>query len=694
MADWGPEKVVTTDGGVDRILRTARDKPELASTFSKYANELSAHGVYRHRNPSTGKFRLLWFLDLTPSQIAERKASFERSLAIDSDLEIPAPDGITFRPYQRGGIDFAVQKDGCLIADSPGLGKTPQAIGVINVCEKIHRVLVICPNIVKRNWVNEIFRFSTRDLSVSIATSKVFPGSDIVIINYDILWKWRKKLEYYWDLIILDECAYLKNPKAKRTKAVLGYYPVAGDVAKGNEKISALVAKKKIALSGTPMANGDPSEMFGLLRWLDPVNWRSKTEFMAAFCGKRYDPSLGKYVGVPNHAALQSKLRETVMIRRLKRDVAKEMPPKIRQVVEVDASSLVAASKELRRFQAYEHRLARLRALLELSKTKGSEVYRQALAEFRKGMRVAFEEMGEIRRDAAIAKVPIGIDYCREMVDSGCKSIVFAHHRRALEMLHAAFPDNSELIYGGMDNRDRKIDRFNNDPACRILFSAITIAIGWNANAADTIVFFEGDWVPATISQAEDRGHRLGKVGALSVVHLVIAGSFDARLAARVIEKQAVIEACLDPDSESASDPIIPIQDIPPVPIEPMRRAAEAIAGWMPGFITGLSRDLLEHAADAINPVDRIIIEELKAQGREFHPVESVLAAQILFRYPSIIPVASLDGIRRLRLEPDGIKPTDVAGIERMIRDSGDRHPIRPVPEPMPSGAQQIEILF
>jgi SWI/SNF-related matrix-associated actin-dependent regulator of chromatin subfamily A-like protein 1 len=151
------------------------------------------------------------------------QAAIEASRATDADVDIPVPAGLAYLPYQRAGIAYCMERDGALIGDDMGLGKTPQAIGTINVDPDCKRVLVICPASLKLNWAKELRRWLSRPMTVGVAEGSNFPATDIVIINYDIVAKHRATIDTIeWDNLIVDEAHYLKNPKAQRTKAILG----------------------------------------------------------------------------------------------------------------------------------------------------------------------------------------------------------------------------------------------------------------------------------------------------------------------------------------------------------------------------------------------------------------------------------------------------------------------------------------
>lgn len=151
------------------------------------------------------------------------QAAIEASRATNADVAIPAPEGLDYLGYQKAGIAYAMERPGTLIGDDMGLGKTMQAIGAINADPDARRVLIICPASLKLNWAKELRKWLVRPLSIGVADGKTFPATDIVIINYDVVGKHRARIDAVeWDSLIVDECHYLKNPKAQRTKAVLG----------------------------------------------------------------------------------------------------------------------------------------------------------------------------------------------------------------------------------------------------------------------------------------------------------------------------------------------------------------------------------------------------------------------------------------------------------------------------------------
>jgi len=156
-----------------------------------------------------------------------------------------------------------------------------QAIGVINADESVRRVLVVCPASLKINWLRELKKWLVRPLEVGIADSKCFPSTDIVVINYDIAQKYERSLAAGWDLMIVDEAHYLKNPKALRTRFILGHR-----ARRPADSKSGIPARRKIFLTGTPICNR-PVELWPILHALDAVAWPNFFKYAERYCGAR-----------------------------------------------------------------------------------------------------------------------------------------------------------------------------------------------------------------------------------------------------------------------------------------------------------------------------------------------------------------------------------------------------------------------
>jgi len=469
----------------------------------------------------------------------------------DADsIEVPAPEGMIYRAFQKEGIAWALDHPSTLIADEMGLGKTIQALGVINADPKVHSALIVCPLSVALNWRDEISKWLVRDLSVGVATSKEFPDTDIVIAHWGIVAKHTDALRMReWDLIALDEAHYAKNPKAKRTKAIFGY--------RDDEPLR---AAHQLALTGTPIPNR-PVELYPLLKWLAPGKFGSWSQYVRKYCNGHQDRWGWDVSGSSNLDELQEHLRRLVMIRRLKQDVLTELPPKTRQVILLDPTTpelRAVLRTEAKVEKETKAKVAKAKKAVAIAKGKGAEAYNAAVKELRLAEGIEFSELSRVRHETALAKVPQVISHAQDILSNdGQKLVIFAHHRDVIEALREGLELGDDdapgvgvvSIMGGDDPEERKlaIDSFQNDPEVRVFIGSIGAAKeGITLTAADISIFAELDWVPGNLSQAEDRIHRIGQQNSVLIQHLLVDGSIDAKMSHDVLAKQAVLDQALD----------------------------------------------------------------------------------------------------------------------------------------------------
>lgn len=501
------------------------DRPDVAIKLAPYADELARTALATHQERT--------------------QAAVAASRATDADIEVPCPEGLAYMPFQRAGIAYALGRINTIIADEMGLGKTIQAIGVINADPTIKRVLVIAPASLKLNWKRELERWLTRPLTVGLANGAL-PATEICIINYDIIRKHDVALKAQpWDLMIADECHYLKSHKAKRTQGVLGHWD-----ADPEKRIEPIPAKRRIYMTGTPIVNR-PIELWSILH---SMGWKSWRDYVVRYCAA-YEGSHGWDVSGASHLdELQEKLRSTVMVRRLKKDVLTELPAKRRQIIELPSNGCAGAVRaEQDAWTSHHENLEALQTRAELAKASDDDDdYRMAVEMLRSAWGAAFEEMARVRHEVALAKVPQVVEHLLEAVDSSDKVILFCHHHDVenayCEALTSAGVGWVKLT-GEMTlpARQASVDAFQTDPAVKVFIGGIQAAgVGITLTAASHVVFAELDWVPGNMSQAEDRCHRIGQTESVLVQHLVLEGSLDAVMARRLVAKQAVIDAALD----------------------------------------------------------------------------------------------------------------------------------------------------
>jgi len=481
---------------------------------------------------------------LDPRAAAQANQAIAASRATNVAVDIPVPAGLEYLPYQKAGIAYALGRPNTLVGDEMGLGKTIQAIGVINADPSIKSVLVVCPASIKINWARELTKWLMRPLSIGIVNGE-FPRTDVVIVNYDVLAKFRPQIDArQWDMLCADEVHFAKNPKAQRTQALLG-----------NRKAGkpGIKARRRLFLSGTPIVNR-PIELFPLVEALDPDGLgRSFFQFAKRYTMATHNGFGWDFSGAANLEELQQRLRAKFMVRRLKSEVLKELPPKRRQVVVVPVPAAAAAAVANERAVFEEHRktIERANTAADAAKARGDkDGYQAAIKALHSANKIAFEKMSLVRHATAIAKIPALIEHITEILEAEPKVVVFCHHLDVVAALREAFPD-AALVTGAepsMAKRQAEVDRFQHDPECRVFVGTYPGAagVGWTLTAAQTVVFGELDFVPGNVSQAEDRLHRIGQLGSVLVQHLVFDSSVDTYMAQMIIDKQEVITATLD----------------------------------------------------------------------------------------------------------------------------------------------------
>lgn len=488
----------------------------------------------------------------------------EASMATDADIDVPAPDGLSYLPFQRAGIAYAMGRQRTLIADAMGLGKTIQALGFVNA-KDVKNVLVVAPASLRINWLREAERWLTRPFRFYVVDNpKLVPeDATFVVVNYDRLKGdvLESLMGRQWDLLVCDEAHMLKNEKAARTKAVFG---VEGRPRKGVEAKPGLIdrASALLVLTGTPILNR-PKEAYPLLHALDPRTWSNFFSFGKRYCaghqeavpmkGSRSKRLVWNFDGASNLEELQQRLRATIMVRRLKADVLKELPPKRRQIICLPANGAAkAVEDEWRGYRRSEEQMEQLQDQLELAQAAGdTDAYDQAVEKLRAAAKAAFEETSAVRKAVALAKLPAAIEYLKDLIDEQelPKLIVFGHHHDVIGGLAEAFGSQAVVVDGRTPNEKRQeaVDRFQTDPTCKVFVGGIRAAgVGLTLTAASTVAFVELDWTPGMMCQAEDRAHRIGQQNNVLVLHLVLDGSMDANMAKLLVAKQEVADAMLD----------------------------------------------------------------------------------------------------------------------------------------------------
>lgn len=560
LANWSePKRVRTKHGPKDLLKATPGDA--FWEAWKSAKQQLKDAGISLSKNEDG--WEALWWRPISEQEQHELKQAREASRATDADIEIPSPEGLDYLPFQRAGIAYALTHQNTLIGDEMGLGKTIQGIGVWNSDPTIKRVLIVCPASLRLNWRNEFKKWATRPVRIEVIIggkpdARPLDGWQVLIVNYDVLAKHKKWLEKFdFDLLIADECHYCKSPTAARTKALLGFTPRAGQKTKPEAPIR---AKRKLFLSGTPILNR-PVEVWPLIQAVDPSGLgRSFFKFALRYCGAKQNLYGWDFSGASNLDELQNLMRERFMVRRLKKDVLTELPPKQRQVIELPAngaSKLV--EKEKQTFASHREYIEALeRRLAEAEQFEAAGLAHDDDIEFlrrelRGARQTAFSEMSKARKAVALAKVPKVVEHLLNALEQG-PVVCFAHHIDVMDQIKVGIESEYRVatITGStpLAARQEAVEKFQGGRLDLIIGNIQAAGVGLTLTRSSHVVFAELDWVPANLSQAEDRCHRISQTESVLVQHLVLEDSLDAEMSRKLIAKQEVIDQALDRNTD------------------------------------------------------------------------------------------------------------------------------------------------
>ena len=380
---------------------------------------------------------------------------------------------------------------------------TVQAIGILNQLESFGTVLIVCPKTPMLNWRNEIKTWLIEDREIIVCNSKTDINNDnkIYIINYDILSK--VNIDKV-DVLIADEVHYAKNKTAQRSKT---FYKIK--------------TNRKIYLSGTPIMNR-PSEIYHIVKSLDKNVFGTQFEFWKRYCDLK-ETKWGKdYSGASNLEELNYKLRSSVMIRRMKEEVLKDMPDKIRQVIKFEGNKKLIEQE-----------------MLLYSNAKNENFRPSSMADIIK-----------LRQEIAIKKIPQILDYVNDTLENESKLIIFAHHKEVIETLERELSKEHQVVKidGSVSQEDRQnaVDKFQKGTANIFLGSIRACSEAITLTASNHVIFAEIDWTPGKNIQAEDRAYRIGQKNTVNITYLVYENSVDEYILNTNITKEEVINKALE----------------------------------------------------------------------------------------------------------------------------------------------------
>ncbi|MDG0834706.1 DEAD/DEAH box helicase [Roseateles saccharophilus] len=471
---------------------------------------------------------------------AERLRSLLGELAGGELPQIAPPAGLAaeLRPYQRRGLDWLqflrAQGLGGVLADDMGLGKTLQTLAHLLCEQQAGRLdapcLVVAPVSLLGNWRREAARFAPA------LRTRVWHGGgrhdggfaedcDLLIAPYSLLQRDRERwLAQRWHVVVLDEAQHVKNASTQ-----------AAQVA------SALQARQRIALSGTPLEN-HLGELWSLFHFLMPGFLGSQARFKTLFRTP---------IEKQGQAEPLQRLGRRVtpfMLRRTREAVAAELPPRIESTLPV---TLEGAQADL-----YETiRLATEKTVREALAARGlarSQIQvldallklRQACCDPRlvKGVPAA-------AKARASAKLVLLMELLAELLAEGRRVLVFSQFTSMLTLIEAELAAAGlswTKLTGQTQKRDTVIERFTSGAVPLFLISLKAGGTGLNLPQADVVIHYDPWWNPAVEAQATGRAHRIGQTRQVLVYRLVAEGTIEERMLALQARKAALAQGLLE----------------------------------------------------------------------------------------------------------------------------------------------------
>lgn len=424
------------------------------------------------------------------------------------------------RTYQQVGAAWlAGLKDlglGALLCDDMGLGKTLQAITALEGPS-----LVVAPTSVLRNWESELARFRP-NLKVSVyhgAGRSLDQNADVIITTYAIL---RLDIETLtrrkWRVAVLDEAHVIKNPDSQAARAACR-----------------IDAEFRIALSGTPVENR-LSDLWSQMQFANPGLLGTRSSFESRFARPVAQ-------GDEEAAARLATRVKPFILRRLKREVAPELPPRTEVVRHVE---LPAAERAI-----YDSVLlaARRDVMAKLGQGTGVMEALEALLRLRQAACHPSLVPGSGHKGSNSAKLELLLDILTEAAAEGHKALVFSQWTSFLDLIEPGL-QAAELPFlrldGSTTDRADVVARFQAVGGPPVLLMSLKAGgVGLNLTAADHVILTDPWWNPAAEDQAADRAHRIGQDRPVLVQRLVSLGTVEERILALQDRKRALAAAAL-----------------------------------------------------------------------------------------------------------------------------------------------------
>ena len=523
----------------------------LAGSLELSPEELMGHSV---KLPLYRALYLNKMLEAHDELSADRDKTYRRLINSfntirDGEYESPSELSGTLRPYQLYGYKWLRTLDaagfGGILADEMGLGKTVQMIAHLEALREENTLtlsLVVCPAALIYNWQEEFSRFAPA-LKTAVAAGgikerralyqslkeKKKENPLVLITGYELL---RKDIAWYEPLsfhtMVLDEAQHIKNMKAAVTKAV-----------------KVIKASHHFALTGTPIENR-LSELWSIFDFLMPGFFYRHEEFQ-----RRFETPITKN----KEEAATRRLKDMVspfLLRRLKTDVLKDLPPKLEEV------RYARFAEEQRKL--YDAQVVRLRSMLGSMAGGGSQAGKEKIEIFAELMRIrqiccdpslVFENY-----NGESAKREACLTLAESAIEGGHRMLIFSQFASMLELLEKDLQERgiSCFMLTGKTPKEKRLTMVHsfNEGSCPVfLISLKAGGTGLNLTGADIVIHYDPWWNLAVQNQATDRAHRIGQTKQVTVYKIIVKDTIEEKILKMQEAKKDLAEAVLSGEESS-----------------------------------------------------------------------------------------------------------------------------------------------
>ena len=484
-----------------------------------------------------------------------RDADIESARAELQPVPLQEPLRSLLRPYQAIGVawlrSLEIKGRGGILADEMGLGKTIQTLAWLslqrfNPVSQGRPALVVCPTSLVHNWLHEARHFTPQMRSIAITGSQrhedfdKIPESDVVITSYALI---RRDVEIYRKMrlsaIVLDEAQNIKNRNTQNARSVKSLDPTAS----------------RLVVTGTPMENS-VADVWSIMDFLQPGYLGPYERFRREWEEKFLLPPADE-----RHVATAKHLGEKIapfLLRRLKKSVAKELPPKTTRI------SWCKLSDDQRR--AYDMMLGEARARVTGAvRENGFEKSRMIILTVLLRLRQICCHLALLGKDNPFprSKEPSGkleqlFQILDDAIGSGHRILVFSQFVEMLHIIRNALAERRMpfcYLDGSSKDRLQEVQRFNSDPSIPVfLISLKAGGSGLNLTGADEVVHFDPWWNPAVEDQATDRAHRIGQKNHVNAFRLIADDTIESRVLDMQRRKRTIMKSVgLGEDAQTIS---------------------------------------------------------------------------------------------------------------------------------------------